>query len=77
MTDKNLTRIIEKREKKKFISRLQTSAENEGHIPPMPPLLLRKMARPFQYAGGVYWGVFLGLLTVLLDYFIVTLMLQH
>jgi hypothetical protein len=76
MTEKKLTRIIEKREKRKFTSRLQTMAENEGHIPPMPFLLLRKMARPFQYAGGVYWGVFLGLLTVLLNYFIVNLLLQ-
>jgi len=76
MTEKKLTKIIEKRERKKFISELQTLAEKEGHIPPMPFLFLRKMARPFHYAGGAYWGVFLGLLTVLLNFFIVTLLLK-
>jgi len=75
MKEKKLITIIEKREKKKFISHLQTLAENEGHIPPMPFLLLRKMAQPFHYAGGVYWGVFLGLLSVLLSFFIAMLLL--
>ena len=76
MTEKKLIKIIEKREKKKFFSQLQKLAEREGLIPPMPFLLLRKMERHFHYAGGVYWGVFLGLLTVLLNFFIVTLLLK-
>jgi hypothetical protein len=70
MTEKKIARIIEKREKKKFISQLQTMAEKEGHIPPMPFLLLRKTARPFHYAGGVYCGVLLGLMSVLVSFFI-------
>jgi hypothetical protein len=76
MTEKKLTGIIEKREKKKFLSRLQTMAEKEGHIPPMPFLLLRKTARPLHYAGGVYCGVLLGLMSVLVSFFIATLLLN-
>ena len=59
--------ILERRERKKFLSQLQAWAEKTGHIPPMPFLLLRKMACPLQYVGGMLLGIFLGIFTLVFN----------
>lgn len=59
---------LQEREKKRLLKQLQTQAEEDGYIPPMPFLWSRKMARPFQYTGGILLGIFLGLFTLLFNF---------
>lgn len=54
-----LEEIIKERERKKFLSELQSAVEREGHIPPMPALFLRKIEKQLQYAGGFFLGLVL------------------
>jgi hypothetical protein len=68
MINEETMTILERRERKKFLSQLQASAEKTGHIPPTPFLLLRKMARPLQYVGGALMGIFLGILTLVFNF---------
>jgi hypothetical protein len=63
--------ILAKGEKKKLLSQLQDQAVEEGRIPSMPFLLLRKMAVPLQFTGALLLGFFLGTITVLVNFFIV------
>ena len=63
-----LEKIIRERERRRFLSELQAAAEKEGHIPSMPTLLLRKMEKPLQYAGGLFWGLFLGIITIIISF---------
>lgn len=62
--------ILEKEERERCLWRLQAQAEGEGRIPPRPFLLLRTMARPLHYAGGILFGIFLGVLTLLLNFYV-------
>ncbi len=59
---------LEKRERKKFLFQLQSRAEEEGHIPPMPFLLSHKLSLPLQYMGGMLFGIFLGTCVLLFNY---------
>lgn len=68
-----LDTIINEVERKKFISELQSGAERDGHIPPMPPLFLRKMEKPLQFVGGALWGILLGMFSVVVTYVIVVM----
>ena len=63
-----LEKIIRERERRRFLSELQAAAEKEGHIPSMPALFLRRMEKPLQYAGGLFWGLFLGIITVIISF---------
>ena len=65
-----LEEIIKEREREKFLSELQSAAEMEGHIPPMPALFLRKIEKPLQYAGGLFLGLFLGMTAIFASFFI-------
>ncbi|MFX0201096.1 MAG: hypothetical protein ACFFCW_33675 [Candidatus Hodarchaeota archaeon] len=62
--------ILERREREKFLSQLQATAEKMGYIPPAPFLLLRKMARPLQFVGGMLLGISLGIFTLVLNFFL-------
>jgi hypothetical protein len=68
MVIEEIQTILEKRERKKFLSQLQASGERTGHIPPTPFLLLRKMALALQYAGSVLLGIFLGIFTLVFNF---------
>lgn len=68
--------IIKERERKKFLSELQSTAEREGEIPSTPPLLLRKLEGTFQYAGGVFLGLFLGMVAMFMSY-VVSVLIFH
>jgi hypothetical protein len=65
--------IIKERERKKMISELQSAAEKDGHIPPMPRLLLRKMEKPLQFTGGAFWGILLGMFSFVVTYVLVVM----
>jgi len=67
---------ISERERKKFLSHLQVLAEKEGQIPSMPFLFLRTMAQPLRYAGGFLLGLFIGVFTIIVAYY-VGIMLLH
>ena len=71
-----LEEIIKERERERFLSELQSAAEREGHIPPMPELFLRKIEKPLQYAGGLFWGLFLGIITIFAS-FLISVMIFH
>jgi len=66
--ENRLGKIIKERERRKFFSELQAAAEKEGHIPSMPALFLRRMEKPLQYAGGLFWGLFLGIITIIISF---------
>jgi len=68
--ENRLEKIIKERERRKFLSELQAAAEKEGHIPSMPALFLRRMEKPMQYAGGLFWGLFLGIITIIISFFL-------
>jgi len=68
MVDEEILTILERKERRRFFFQLQALAEEEGHIPPMPSLLLRKTAHPFQYIGGILLGIFLGLFTLIFNF---------
>ena len=68
MINGEILTILERRERKKLLSYFQGAAEKTGHIPPIPFLLLRKMARPLQYAGSVLLGIFLGIFTLVFNF---------
>jgi hypothetical protein len=76
MLHETVTRIIEEHEKRKCFARLQSEAEEAGKIPPMPRLLLRRLGRFFQYVGGGFLGIFVGLFAYLLNYIIIVLLLH-
>jgi hypothetical protein len=76
MSDKEVLAILEKKERKKVLSRLQSLAEEEGHVPPPPCLLLGRMAQAFQYSGGILIGVFLGLFTLVFNFILFVLLLH-
>lgn len=65
---KEISNILVRRERKKILSQLQASAEKAGHIPPMPFLLSKKMARPLGYIGGMLLGIFLGIFTLVFNF---------
>ncbi len=76
ITDDEILTILEKKEKRRFLSQLQSRSEQEGHVPSMPFLFFRNMAYPLQYAGGILLGIFLGVST-LLFIFILFVFLLH
>jgi hypothetical protein len=76
MTDREISIVLEKIERKRCLSRLQALAEEKGEIPRMPFLLLRKWGRRLQYAGGFLLGCFIGIFALLVS-FIVFVRLLH
>ncbi len=76
MVDDEILAILEKKERKKGFCQVQTRAEKEGHIPPMPFLFLKKMSRPLQYTGGILLGIFLGV-SILIFNFLLFVFLLH
>jgi hypothetical protein len=69
-----LEAIIKERERKKFFSELQSEAEKEGRIPPMPSLMLRKFEKTLQFAGGAFLGILLGMFAVFVTYLLVVML---
>lgn len=76
MADNELLAILEKRERRKILSELQTAAEKEGRVPPTPFLLLRKMAYPLQCIAGVLLGIFVGVFTVFTNFLVIVWLLH-
>lgn len=76
MADNELLAILEKRERKRLFSELQTSAEKEGQVPSAPFFLLRKMAYPLQCIAGVLLGIFLGVFTLLANFLVIVWLLH-
>ena len=74
MMDKKILKIIEERERRKCLSHLQSQAESNGDIPRMPFLYLRKLLKPLQYTGGILLGLYAGLFSVIINYFIIVLL---
>ena len=76
MVDEEILTILEKMEQKRFFNQIQSQAEEEGHIPPMPFLFLKEMSHPLQYMGGILLGIFLGV-SILVFNFLVFVFLLH
>ena len=76
MYDKDILTILEREERKKLFSKLQTAAEEKGDIPPMPFLMVRKTAYPLQYTGGALLGISIGIFTLVFN-FILFVRLLH
>ena len=76
ITDDEILTILEKKEKKRFLSQLQSRSEKEGHISPAPFLFLRKLGNILQYTGGILLGIFSGIFTLLLIYIMVVYLLH-
>jgi len=74
--ENRLEKIIRERERRKFLSELQAEAEKEGNIPSMPALFLRRMEKPLQFAGGLFWGLFLGIVTIIIS-FLLSMIIFH
>lgn len=70
MESQEIASILERQERQRCLLTLQERAEAEGQIPPRPFLLLRAMARPLHYVGGILLGIFLGVLTLLLNFYV-------
>lgn len=68
--DEEILTILEKREHKRFFNQIQSQAEEEGHIPPMPFLFLKGMSHPLQYIGGILFGIFLGVSILIFNYLV-------
>ena len=76
MKNKEIIAIIEALERKRIFQKLQNSAEKDGHIPPMPNLILIKLGRPIQIVGGILIGLIVGIFTVIANYYILVTMLH-
>jgi len=71
MDEKDLIPIIRKEEIKKAYARLQESALDEGQVPPVPFLLLREMHYPIKLVVGSVLGVFIGVTSLVVTFFLV------
>lgn len=76
MIDEEILTILEKKERKRFFNQIQTQSEKEGHVPPMPFLLLKKMAHPLQYMGGILLGIFLGIFILVFNFLLFVFLLH-
>lgn len=74
--DEEIVVVLEKIERKRLLGQIQIVAEEEGHISSMPPLLLRKMANPLQYTGGILLGIFLGIFTLVFNFLLFVFLLH-
>lgn len=78
MTDKEILAILEKKEKRRLLNQIQAQSEKEGHVPPTPFLLLKKMTPALQYTGGILFGIFLGVFILIFNFlFFVFLLHLH
>lgn len=76
MVDEEIVAILEKRERKRFFNQIQAHSEKEGHVPPMPFLLLKKMACHIQFTGGILFGIFCGVFILVLNFLLFTYILH-
>lgn len=76
MVDEEIQAILEKKERKRFFEQIQNQAEDEGHIPPMPFLFLKKMSCPLQYMGGILFGIFLGVFILVFNFLLFVFLLH-
>lgn len=76
MVDKEVVVILEKRERRMFLNQMQAQAEEEGYIPRMPFLFLRKMSHLLKYAGGILLGIFLGVFILVFNFILFVLLLH-
>jgi len=76
MVDEEILTIIEKKERRRFFKQIQNQAEEEGQIPPMPFLFLKKMSHPLQYMGGILLGIFLGVFILVFNFFLFVFLLH-
>jgi hypothetical protein len=76
MIDREISIVLEKIERKRCLSQIQESAKEDGHIPHMPFLLLRKFARHLQYSGGILLGCIAGLFALLVNFIIIVRILH-
>ncbi len=76
MIDDEILTILEKKERKRFLNQIQAQSEKEGHIPPTPFLLLKKLAHPLQYTGGILFGIFLGIFILVFNFLLFVFLLH-
>ena len=76
MHSKDIITILEKQERKKLFSRLQAAAEEKGDVPPMPSLLLPKMAHTLQYTGGALLGISIGIFILFFNFMLLVWLLH-
>ena len=68
MIDKDILTILVKMARKEILAEHQAAAERAGDIPSMPFLILRKIARPLQYTGGLLLGIMVGVMALLINF---------
>lgn len=76
MLESQTRSFIEQSERKKVFALLQKKAEQDGHIPPTPSLLLRKTGRFLQFVGGAYLGFLVAVTAVLFNFLLFVLLLH-
>jgi hypothetical protein len=74
--DEEILAILEKIEQKRVLNQIQLQAKEDGHIPPLPFLLLKKLARPLQYTGGIIIGIFLGIFILFFNFLLFVFLLH-
>lgn len=72
----HLSRKIRDEERLGCFLEMQQQLEQEGRIPPGPPLLLRTYERPLQWAGGILIGLIVGSTTVLGNFILLNFLLH-
>ncbi len=70
MNEKDLIRIIEKEEEQRAMARLRESVLEENHLPPPPRLFIREMSGVVKFVFGAALGVFLGVMSLFITFFI-------
>ena len=67
MINPEILTILVKLARKEILAEYQAAAERAGDIPPTPSLILRKIARPLQYIGGMLLGIMVGIIALLVN----------
>jgi len=70
MDEKDLIPIIREEEIKKAYARLAESVLDEGQVPPKPFLILREMHYPIKFVVGSVLGVFIGVMSLVIIFFL-------
>lgn len=76
MRDEEILSMLEKIEQKRVLSQIQRQEQEEGHIPPQPFLLLKQLAHPLQYTGGILVGIFLGIFILFFNFLLFVFLLH-
>lgn len=76
LDNRDIVHIIETQERKKILSHLQTLAIKSQQISSPPHLILKTLSNPLQYAGSIFFGIFIGVCSLVFS-FLLFVYLMH